>query len=130
MKRCLLITVIAFGLFFTAGRDVNGQNGIDGFSINPKAGLCIGIGNSYYGGIAGGELNVIKNRFMLSVDFFSSKEISIFFETMESYHQAGIMFGRYEGNKLLRFQYQAGVAPSWALKEAIMLKPASYRDII
>jgi hypothetical protein len=114
MKRYITAFLFVFVLLLTAVRALYGQSGAAGFAINPKLGVTYGA--DYFGGIAGIELNGTLNQFMFSVDYFSGKESIWFFETIETYHQLGIMFGRYEGVKLFRFQYQAGVAPAWGIE--------------
>jgi hypothetical protein len=87
-----------------------------GYSINPKF--------SYYnwtendGGFTGGaEFNVLYNKYIFSIDYFKFEEWAIFSDTPEEYfNQIGLMFGAFNGDRIFRFQYQAGLASFWGLR--------------
>jgi hypothetical protein len=104
---------------------VNGQSKIDGYSLNPKL--------AYYnwteddGGFMGGaELNVLRNKFIYSLDYYRYEEFVLFSpDPSVYYNQIGLMIGKYVGDKLFRFQYQGGIAPFWGIKRTELIKEGS-----
>lgn len=97
----------------------------DGFSINPKL--------AYYnwtnddGGFMGGaEINLLQNDFVFSADYYRYEEWILFSPTPgEYFNQIGLMLGKYKGDRLFRFQYQAGLATFWGLKRTELIKEGS-----
>lgn len=118
MQRLLMLIVLS--LLFT--HLVNGQLKIDGYSINPKLAVYDGIENG--GGFIGGaELNVLRNKFIYSLDYYRYEEFLIFGpDPSEYYNQIGLMIGKYVGDELFRFQYQAGIAPFWGIRRTELIK--------
>jgi hypothetical protein len=114
----LIILILVFSI------KISGQNSkqnIDGYSINSKLGLYNWIEDDA-GFMGGAELNVLKNRFIYSLDFYRYEELVIFSPTpSEYYNQIGIMIGKYKGNNLFRFQYQGGLASFWGTKRTDLI---------
>ena len=88
-----------------------------GFSINPKGGIFISP-NHENGGVLGVETNYLQNGWMFSGDFFQLQEINYKSSTENIYRQAGLMGGKYYGDRLFRFQLQGGIAALWELGPA------------
>ena len=118
----LIILILVFGI------RVYGQNSkisIDGYSINPNLGIHNWMEDDagFMGGI---EFNVFKNKFIYSADFKRYEEFVIFGPTpAEHYNQIGVMIGKYKGDKILRFQYQCGLASFWGLKRTELIYKGS-----
>ena len=97
----------------------------EGYSINPKL--------AYYnwttddGGFMGGaEINFLQNNYIFSGDYYKYEEWVLFSPTPgEYFNQIGLMIGKYKGNRLFRFQYQAGLASFWGLKRTELIKKGS-----
>ncbi len=95
------------------GQELNSK--IDGFSINPKFGIYIGSEST--GGLTfGGEVNVLKNNFIYTADFYSFNEAAVFVSPVEKFQQIGLMGGKYFDKGNFRLQYQAGLGLLWGLK--------------
>ncbi|TXT58644.1 MAG: hypothetical protein BAJALOKI3v1_1240001 [Promethearchaeota archaeon] len=98
---------------------------INGFYINPKLGIYNWVEDDA-GFIGGVEMNVLKDKFLYSADFYRYEELVIFSPTpAEYYNQIGIMMGKFVGDKLFRFQYQGGIAPIWGIKRTKLVKEGS-----
>jgi hypothetical protein len=123
----ILFTLLTLFTFLS----VNGQEdrySVDGFSINPKLGFYNPGGDDagFNGGV---ELNVLKNKFIYSADFYRFDEFVILGpEPSEFYNQIGLMIGKYIGDELFRFQYQAGLASFWGLKRTDLISQGLFGD--
>lgn len=95
---------------------------VDGYSFNTKVGIYNWVEDNA-GFIGGLELNLLRNRFVYSTDFYRYEELVLFSpKPAECYNQVGIMAGKYIGEKNLRFQYQGGIAPIWGTKRTKLVK--------
>lgn len=95
-----------------------------GYSLNPKIGSYT-VNES--GGFSGGaEMNVIYKKIIYSVDFYHCDEFVIMGpKPSEYFNQLGVMIGKYQGDKFLRFQYQVGLGSFWGLKRTEFINEGS-----
>jgi hypothetical protein len=108
------LTLLFFALFYCF-TFANGQSKTSGFSINPKMGIYNWDGNYWEGFVGGVEFNYFKEGWIFSVDYLNFAEFELF-SIEDHFSQSGIMIGRYYGNRLLRMQFQGGIAPIWGTK--------------
>ena len=118
-----LLLIIFFIVFFNS--KVNGQysgTGVDGFSIDLK----LGAYNNWQedAGFGGGvEINVLKNSFIYSADYYRFDEFTIWGSSPQYFNQIGFMIGRYRrynNKRIFRFIYQAGIASFWGLRNELI----------
>ncbi|HBC77648.1 MAG TPA: hypothetical protein DCZ51_03405 [Bacteroidales bacterium] len=110
MKKSCLTTLIVAWLLFSITGLINGQTKFNGFAINPKFGLYGSFCGGLPGSVGGMELNVLRNKWMFSLDYFHSK-FTFIGDKEELLDQFDFLFGRYFGNESwnIRFQIQGGV---------------------
>lgn len=125
MKRVKPKILLSILFVLTIITCINGQDhrfSEDGFSINPKLGIF--NWGAYDAGFNGGfELNVFKNKFIYSADYYRFEELVLFTPSpAQYYNQIGIMMGQFVGEELFRFQYQAGIAPIWGIKRTGLIQ--------
>lgn len=105
---CLVI--VLFILFTPAFS----QSQFTGYSINLKPGVFIGLNNNN-GAVLGVETNYLTNGWIFSLDFFQFHEIQIIGGEEDIFRQAGVMAGKYYGDRLFRIQLQGGIASIWEI---------------
>jgi hypothetical protein len=117
MRAILLLTSALF-LFIVSivfAETCNGQNKIDGYLINPKIGYSTRA--DFVAHLYGIEAGILKNKFLFTAGYYYSIEAPPhFFEPLEYDNQIGLLFGRYAGERFLRFEYQAGLAAKWGME--------------
>ncbi|MAR68054.1 MAG: hypothetical protein CL833_12475 [Crocinitomicaceae bacterium] len=89
---------------------------IDGFGINPKIGPSFSLtdGGDYWGSVMGLEVNILKNKFIYSIDYLGHNKFGTLIGFNDpSQNQLSIMMGKYKGEKQFRIQYQAGINVFW-----------------
>ena len=89
---------------------------IDGFGINPKIGPSFSLtdGGDYWGSVMGLEVNILKNKFIYSIDYLGHQKIgTLILSSMPSQNQFSAMMGKYKGEGNFRIQYQAGINVFW-----------------
>jgi len=107
--------ILLLCLFLNKTYSQSSNREFDGFSINPKYGLYKAVGEKE--GFSGGaEINLIKNKFLYSVDYYRFEELGFFKSPVEHFNQLAIMLGKYNENGIFRMQYQTGLALLWGLK--------------
>lgn len=117
------LLVIFFMVLFNS--KVNGQysgTGIGGYSINLKLG-AYNDWNEDIGFGGGVEINVLKNSFIYSADYYRFDEFTLFGSTPQYFNQVGFLIGRYrrfKDNRIFRFVYQAGIASIWGLRNEMI----------
>ena len=126
-----LIKILLSGIFifFIAPSKSMGQTPatkLDGFSINPKVGFYQPNSNNEGGIIGGVALNVFKNKFLYSADYYRFEELVLFKSPTEHFNQVGLMVGKQTNDGIFRLQYQAGLGLMWGLERTeIMVENSS-----
>ncbi len=92
------------------------QNDNERFSINPKIGIYMGANDA--GGFSIGlETNFTIDKTIYSMEYYRAEEFSIFGASPdEVFNNLGIMIGKYKGDRVFRFDYQAGLGLIWGTK--------------
>lgn len=103
---CLIILVACFG-----------QNTIDTYSLNPKLGYYVNA-NSDGGAAVGGEVYLSRKAVVYSLSYYYLKEYEFVFGNWpeEYLNEISVSLGKFKGDKIFRFQYQAGISALWGVK--------------
>ncbi len=103
--------ILMASLMFLCVYNINSQTRFDGYSISPKLG-GYGMNNmDQVGYMIGIEANIMKKHFLYSASYYYGNEWIILGAGPDRYfHQASLLFGRYNQFGLLRMDYQAGLA--------------------
>jgi hypothetical protein len=105
MKSFYSTSIISIFLFLSTNGLINGQNKIDGFSINPKTGPT---NFNFNGGTIGLEINILNRHNIYSVDYYHiSDYLSPYM--LNTYNEIDFLIGKYIGDRFFRFQYQGGL---------------------
>jgi hypothetical protein len=109
MKNCILekrLNSIFLFLILINGLTYS-QLKFDGFAINPKYGLYGSFKGGLPGSVLGGEFNLLKNKYIFSLDYYHCK-FTFIGSKEELFNQFDFLFGRYIGDELFRLQLQGG----------------------
>lgn len=79
--------------------------------------------NQKNGAVLGVETTYLRNGWMFSADFFHFQEIGYLSVTDDIYQQAGLMAGKYYGDRLFRIELQGGIAALWGIGEPDSSEP-------
>ncbi|MGD2033448.1 MAG: hypothetical protein PVF73_00210 [Bacteroidales bacterium] len=113
-SKCTLTAILVLALAGFA----NGQSKPDGYSISPKFGAFLTTSQTdpMTGFMVGAEGNIMNNQFLYSVNYYYNDEWIIVGSGPDRYfHQAGVLFGRYNTFGFFRLEYQAGVTALWGI---------------
>ena len=109
----LFLTFICFLFISISLFSQENQIDIKRFSINPKLGVYMG-GNETSGFSMGLETNITIDKTIYSMEYYRAEEFVIFGSSpAEVFNNFGIMIGKYKGERLFRFEYQAGLGLIW-----------------
>ena len=115
--------IIIVLIFFISPNESIGQTSnakLDGFSINPKFGLYKAFEDKE-GFTGGAELNVLKQNFLFSAEYYEFEEFVLFESPTEHFNQLGLMVGKYNDNGIFRLQYQLGLGLMWGVKRTELI---------